>query len=194
MAPSTLLMARDPGIVLGGAADRPRDDAKSVDIARVTQGTFPNAGPGDAPQSEDKLLRVSSAGRDPPAIVARIMEPADAIPPALFGRCKHRRRAGGHCSFEYDIHILDVCEMNAWASWVCRTRFALHHDRVADLNLGVLYSALRRDLPLAAFDRAEHVVEKTDQPFDSFNDEVWIDAVIPVWWRGPSDQVLPSRQ
>jgi hypothetical protein len=70
------------------------------------------------------------------------MEPADSIAPGLLGRCKERRRACGHCFIEYGIHILDVREMNAWASWVCRTCFTQHHDRVADLNLGVRYGAL----------------------------------------------------
>jgi hypothetical protein len=142
-------------------------------------------------QSEGELDLVSSAGRHPPAIAGRIMEAADAVAPGLLSRCKDWRRARGRRSIEDGIHILDVCEVDAWASWVCRTRFAQHHDRVADLNLGVLHSALGRDLPLAAFDRAEHVVEKTDQPFDSFDDDVWIDTVIAVWRRGANGHEPP---
>jgi hypothetical protein len=70
------------------------------------------------------------------------VEPADAVAPGLLGRCENRRRARDHCSLEYGIDILDGREMNARASWVCRTRFAQHHDRVADLNLGVFDSTL----------------------------------------------------
>ena len=45
--------------------------------------------------------------------------------------------------------------------------------------------------PVSALDPAEHVVEKADHPFDSFNDDVWIDAVIPVPRRSASDHDPP---
>ena len=70
------------------------------------------------------------------------MEPADSLAPALLGRYKDRRRARCDRSIEYRVHILDVREVDAWASRVCRTCFAQHHDRIADLNLGVLDSSL----------------------------------------------------
>jgi hypothetical protein len=135
----------------------------------------------------------SQTGCNPPSVVEKIVEPPYAVAPWLLGGLEDGRRASCHRLLEHAIDILDVDEVHGRASWIRRTRFAQHYERVADLNLSVFDGAIGRDFAVATLSRAEDIAEETHQTFDILDDDVRIDAVVAVWRRAISGQVSRPR-